>query len=115
MGRQSPTARPSAPSATELRSSRTVASAPSRSALFTHSTSPTSRIPALAACTPSPMPGASSTTVVSASAATSTSLWPTPTVSTTTTSTPAASSTRTACGVVAASPPRCPREAIDRT
>ena len=33
-------------------------------------------MPALAACTPSPMPGASGTTVVSAAPATSTSLWP---------------------------------------
>ena len=40
--------------------------------------------------------------------ATSTSAWPTPTVSTSTTSQPAPSSTRTACGVAAASPPRWP-------
>ena len=46
--------------------------------------------------------------------ATSTSLCPTPTVSTRTTSQPAASSTRSACGVAQASPPRCPREAIER-
>ena len=38
----------------------------------------------------------------------STSAWPTPTVSTSTTSQPAPSSTRTACGVAAASPPRWP-------
>src|SRR4051794_18622408 len=63
---------------------------------------------------PSPRPGAISTTVVSASPATSTSLWPTPTVSTTTTSNPAASRTRIAWGVVHASPPRWPGEAIDR-
>ncbi len=55
-----------------------------------------------------PCPGASSTSVVSASEATSTSAWPTPTVSTSTTSQPAPSSTRTACGVAAASPPRWP-------
>jgi len=60
------------------------------------------------------MPGASSTSVVSAVEATSTSAWPTPTVSTSTTSQPAASSTRTACGVAQASPPRWPRLAIDR-
>ena len=39
---------------------------------------------------------------------------PTPTVSTSTTSQPAASSTRSACGVDHASPPRRPRLAIDR-
>ena len=44
----------------------------------------------------------------------STSLWPTPTVSTRTTSQPAASSTRSACGVAQDSPPRWPREAIER-
>ena len=96
------------------RRSRTVASAPSRSALLTTNTSPISRIPALAAWIPSPIPGASRTTVVSARPATSTSDWPTPTVSTITMSQPAASSTRSACGVVQDSPPRCPREAIDR-
>ena len=92
------------------RRSRTVASAPSRSALLTTKTSPISRMPALAAWMPSPMPGASSTTVVSASPATSTSDWPTPTVSTSTTSQPAASSTRSACGVVHDRPPRWPRD-----
>ena len=97
-----------------FRRSRTVASAPSRSALLTTKTSPISRMPALAAWMPSPMPGASSTSVVSAGPAISTSVWPTPTVSTSTTSQPAASSTRSACGVVQASPPRWPREAIDR-
>jgi len=60
------------------------------------------------------MPGASSTSVVSASPAISTSLCPTPTVSMMITSQPAASSTRSACGVAQARPPRCPREAIDR-
>src|SRR5665647_1924922 len=78
------------------RRSRTVASEPSRSALFTTKMSPISRIPAFAAWTPSPIPGARSTRVVSARPATSTSLWPTPTVSTTTTSHPAASRTRRA-------------------
>ncbi len=63
---------------------------------------------------PSPIPGASSTIVVSAIAAISTSLWPTPTVSITITSHPAASSTRSACGVAHDSPPRWPREAIER-
>src|SRR3954467_8277647 len=76
--------------------------------------SPTSRMPALAAWMPSPMPGASSTRVVSAIPAISTSDCPTPTVSTRTTSKPAASSTRNACGVDQARPPRCPREAIER-
>ena len=47
-------------------------------------------------------------------AAISTSLWPTPTVSIRIDSQPAASSTRSACGVVQARPPRCPREAIER-
>jgi hypothetical protein len=52
--------------------------------------------------------------VVSARPAISTSLCPTPTVSTRITSQPAASSTRSACGVVHARPPRWPREAIER-
>ena len=52
--------------------------------------------------------------MVSASEAISTSAWPTPTVSTSTTSQPAASSTRSACGTAADSPPRWPREAIER-
>ena len=52
--------------------------------------------------------------VVSASEAISTSACPTPTVSTRTTSQPAASSTRSACGTAADSPPSWPREAIDR-
>lgn len=95
-------------------SSRAVASAPSRSALLTTYTSPISRIPALAAWMPSPMPGASSTTEVSAWEAISTSDWPTPTVSTRTTSQPAASSTRMACGADQARPPRWPRVAIER-
>lgn len=94
--------------------SRTVASAPSRSALFTTKTSAISRMPALTAWIASPMPGASSTSVVSASEATSTSACPTPTVSTSTTSQPAPSSTRTACGVAAESPPRWPRLDIER-
>ena len=70
-------------------------------------------MPALAAWMPSPIPGAISTSVVSASEAISSSDCPTP-VSMSTTSQPAASSTRSACGVAQASPPRCPREAIDR-
>ncbi|CAM3610059.1 hypothetical protein STAL104432_26180 [Streptomyces albus] len=112
-GRQSPGLRAS-PSPSMWLSSRTVASAPSRSALLTTYTSPISRIPAFAAWMPSPIPGASSTTLVSACAAMSTSDWPTPTVSTRITSQPAASSTRTACGAAHARPPRWPRVAIDR-
>ena len=102
------------PRATMPRSSRISACAPSRSLLFTTKMSPISKIPALAACTPSPMPGASSTSVVSARSATSISDWPTPTVSSSTTSNPAASSTRSAWGAATASPPRWPRVAIDR-
>ncbi len=52
--------------------------------------------------------------MVSASATISISLCPTPTVSISTTSQPAASSTRRACGVAHASPPRWPRVAIER-
>ena len=59
------------------------------------------------------MPGASSTTTLSASEAIATSACPTPTVSTMISSKPAASRTRMACGVAAASPPRWPRLAID--
>ncbi len=95
-------------------SSLAVASAPSRSALLTTNRSPISRIPALAAWMPSPIPGASSTTEVSACAAISTSDWPTPTVSTRITSQPAASSTRSACGAAQDRPPRWPRVAIER-
>ena len=51
--------------------------------------------------------------MVSAIAAMSTSACPTPTVSTSTTSKPVDSRTRTACGVDAAMPPSCPRDAID--
>ena len=51
-------------------------SAPSRSALLTTKTSATSRMPALAAWMPSPIPGATSTSVVSASEAISSSDWP---------------------------------------
>ena len=72
-----------APRCSIWRSSRTTSAAPSRSALFTTKTSATSRMPAFAICTASPMPGASTTTAVSVAAATSTSAWPTPTVSTT--------------------------------
>jgi len=81
-----------------LRRSLTASWAPGISALFTTNTSPTSRIPALAAWMASPMPGATVTSVVSASEAISTSAWPTPTVSTSTTANPAASSTRSAWG-----------------
>ena len=73
-----------------------------------------SRIPALAVCTESPSPGAITTSVESASPAISTSAWPTPTVSTQITPNPAASSTRSAAGAAADSPPRWPRLAIDR-
>ena len=66
------------------------------------------------ACTSSPISGASRTTVVSAAAATSTSLWPVPTVSSSTMSNPAKSKTVAAAVEVAASPPACPREAIER-
>ncbi len=101
-------------SAIIVRISRTVSEAPSRSALLTTKMSAISRMPAFAACTASPIPGASSTSVVSAADAISTSDCPTPTVSISTISNPAASSTRTPCRVAAASPPRCPRDAMDR-
>src|SRR5699024_5178881 len=77
-------------------------------------TSPISRMPALAACIPSPIPGARMTIEVSASDAISISDCPTPTVSTTTISQPAASSTRIACGAAADKPPKYPRVAIER-
>ena len=67
---------------TMCRRSRRVAWASGRSALFTTRTSATSRRPALAAWTESPMPGTTRTAVVSAAEAISTSAWPTPTVST---------------------------------
>jgi hypothetical protein len=68
----------------------------------------------LIACTSSPDSGASRTTVVSAAAATSTSLWPVPTVSMRMSSKPAASMTAAAAVEVDASPPACPRDAIER-
>lgn len=55
------------------RMSRKVASAPSRSDLLMTKTSATSRMPALTAWMPSPMPGASRTRVVSARPAIATS------------------------------------------
>ena len=64
--------------------SRTVASVPPRSALFTTNTSPTSSRPALLAWIASPQPGVTTTIVVSAVPAIATSTWPTPTVSTST-------------------------------
>src|SRR6266571_3976250 len=76
--------------------------------------SPISRIPAFIVWTTSPVRGISTTTVVCARVAISTSLCPAPTVSTNTTSMPSASSTRTASNVARASPPACPRVAIDR-
>ena len=66
------------------------------------------------ACTASPHPGLRTTTVVSVADATSTSTWPTPTVSTNTRRSPAAASSRTPSGTATASPPRCPRVAIER-
>src|SRR5256884_3060097 len=85
-----------------------------RSALFTTYTSPISRIPAFMVWTASPVIGISTTTVVCARVAISTSLCPAPTVSTITMSMPSASRTRTASKVARASPPACPRVAIDR-
>ena len=101
-------------SAIMLRRSRTVSWACGRSALLTTNTSAISRMPALAACTASPIPGTTSTATESAIEVTSTSTWPTPTVSIRTMSKRAASRARITCGVAAASPPRWPRLAIDR-
>ncbi len=56
-------------------------SAPSRSALFTTKMSAISMMPALSACTSSPVPGTSVTIEMSAVRMMSTSSWPTPTVS----------------------------------
>jgi len=86
----------------------------SPSALFTAITSAISRIPFLMPWSWSPVRAMVKNKKVSTMPATVTSDWPTPTVSTRTTSQPAASSTRSACGVDQASPPRCPRLAIDR-
>jgi hypothetical protein len=94
--------------------SRTVRSAPSRSALFTAKTSAISSTPALMAWTSSPSPGTETTTTVWASAATSISSWPTPTVSTSTSSLPMASITVTTSAVARERPPRLPRVAMER-
>ena len=64
----------------------TVRSAPSRSALFTTKMSAISMMPALSACTSSPVPGTSTTIETSAVRTMSTSSCPTPTVSMMTTS-----------------------------
>ena len=71
-------------------------------------------IPALSAWIESPEPGISTSTTVSAIPMTSTSLCPAPTVSRKTSSFPAASRMSSACRVVSASPPRCPRVPIER-
>src|SRR5258706_5559482 len=89
-------------------------SAPSRSALFTTKMSAISMMPALSACTSSPVPRTSTTIEMSAILTMSTSSWPTPTVSMITTSLPAASSTSATSLVARASPPRWPRVAMLR-
>ena len=71
-------------------------------------------IPAFSAWIESPEPGISASTTVSAIESTPTSLWPVPTVSRKTMSLPAASRISSACRVVSASPPRCPRVPIER-
>src|SRR5947209_10778375 len=96
------------------RISRCSCSAIGWSLLFTTNTSAISSTPALSTCTESPLPGCSATSVVSATSAISISDCPTPTVSTSTTSLPNASISDTASAVAPASPPRCPRDAIDR-
>ena len=96
-------------------SSERVRLASGRSFLLTTRMSAISRIPALIAWMSSPSPGAETTILVWASSAISTSAWPAPTVSTTTTSLPAASITSTTRAAVRESPPRCPREASERT
>ena len=101
-------------SATIERTSFSIVFAPSRSILLIAITSGISMIPAFSACTESPEPGMRTRSTASAIPVTSTSLWPAPTVSTKTTSFPAASRRSTACKVVSASPPRCPRVPIDR-
>src|SRR5215467_562859 len=89
-------------------------SAPSRSDLYTTNTSAISMMPALSACTSSPVPGTSVTIERSAVRTISTSSWPTPTVSMMTTSFPDASRTSAASPVARARPPRCPRVAMLR-
>ena len=92
----------------------TVRSAPSRSALLTTKMSAISMMPALSACTSSPLPGTSITIETSAVRTMSTSSWPTPTVSMRTTSLPAASRTSATSLVARARPPRWPRVAMLR-
>ena len=77
-------------------------------------TSAISMIPALIACTSSPIPGTRTTMVTPASRAISTSSCPTPTVSTITTSRPAASNSIVISVVARAKPPSHPRVAIER-
>ena len=73
-----------------------------------------SMMPALSACTSSPVPGTSTTIETSAVRMMSTSSCPTPTVSMMMTSLPAASRTSAASPVARASPPRWPRVAMLR-
>ena len=96
------------------RSSATVRSAPSRSALLTTCTSAISSTPALSAWTSSPSPGTETTSTVWARPMTSTSSCPTPTVSTRTRFRPAASMRSTASAAARDRPPRAPRVAIER-
>ena len=111
-GRHSPAANVCSDSIASI--DATVRSAPSRSALLTTKMSAISMMPALSACTSSPVPGTSITIETSAVRTMSTSSWPTPTVSMRTTSLPAASSTSAASLVARASPPRWPRVAMLR-
>src|SRR2546425_9446392 len=96
------------------RSSATVRSAPSRSALLTTCTSAISSTPALSAWTSSPSPGTETTSTVWARRMTSTSSCPKPTVSTRTRFRPAASMRSTASAAARDRPPRAPRVAIER-
>ena len=105
---------PDRPSATMPLRSRTVRLAPSWSDLFTTRMSAISKMPALAAWIPSPIPGAKATTTVSASRNTAISFCPTPTVSTSTSSNPIAENRSAAAGAAADSPPSSPRLDIDR-
>src|ERR1017187_515980 len=73
-----------------------------------------SMMPALMACTSSPMPGTSTTTVICATEVMATSSCPTPTVSMMTYSMPAASMRRARSAVARASPPMVPRVAMER-
>eukprot|EP01139_Manchomonas_bermudensis_P006552 Amastigsp_a177488_33.p2 type:complete len:230 gc:universal Amastigsp_a177488_33:381-1070(+) len=84
------------------------------SALVTTTRSASSITPRLMPWSSSPPPGDASSINMSTMSETAYSDWPTPTVSTSTTENPAASHSAMASEVLRATPPRMPRDGVDR-